>query len=83
MTSSKPLGLLDAVTLLADLGDAGLARGMVGTIVEVLQDDHVEVEFCSDDGSTRASVAIPRRSLQPLSSHSGLSARQVPEKPND
>lgn len=85
MTSSKPPELLDAVMLLTDLRAAELTRGMVGTVVELLQDDHVEVEFCHDDGSTLASVAIHRASLQPLSRHCPVtvSASQVPEKPND
>jgi hypothetical protein len=46
--------LLDVIALLADKPDSRLARGQVGTIVEVLAEDVFEVEFCDRDGRTIA-----------------------------
>ena len=49
-TPNSQLSLLDVVALLADLPAAGLARGQVGTIVELLDPKTVLVEFSGDDG---------------------------------
>lgn len=49
--------LLDVVALLADLPGHGLARGQVGTVVELL-DGAYEVEFSDDNGKTYAQLAL-------------------------
>ena len=41
--------LLDVVALISDLPERGLVRGQVGTVVELLDDDVLEVEFSDDD----------------------------------
>ena len=50
--------LLDVVALTDDLPDRGLCRGQVGTVVEFLAPDVVEVEFADDDGRTYASLGL-------------------------
>ena len=61
MTNKKsfPPSKLDVVALLADLPAAGLARGQVGTVVEMLGKDTALVEFSGDDGRAYAIVACP------------------------
>jgi hypothetical protein len=57
------LELLSVVALMQDLPQAGLVRGQVGTIVEVLGPDAFEVEFSGDAGRTYASLAVNARNL--------------------
>jgi hypothetical protein len=52
------LELLAEVALLRDLPDLGLARGQVGTVVEMLASDAAEVEFLDNEGKTYATAAI-------------------------
>ena len=46
--------LLDVVALVEDLPEEKLVRGQVGTVVELLDDEHFEVEFSDDHGRTYA-----------------------------
>jgi hypothetical protein len=55
--------LLDAVALLTDLSEPALARGQVGTIVEILNDKTVLVEFSDDDGRAYAVTPCPHSEL--------------------
>ena len=50
--------LLDVVALLTDVPTHGLARGQVGTVVELLEDAY-EVEFSDGEGKTYAELAVP------------------------
>jgi Domain of unknown function (DUF4926) len=50
--------LNDVVALLADVPEAKLARGQVGTVVEVLSAEKVLVEFADDDGKAFAITAV-------------------------
>ncbi len=61
MTNEKAsrLSVLDVVALLADLPAAGLARGQVGTVVEMVGKDTVLVEFSGDDGRAYAIASCP------------------------
>ena len=59
---NSTIQLLDVVALTDDVPDMGLARGQVGTVVEVLAPDVFEVEFCDNDGRTYALLAL--RSVQ-------------------
>ena len=56
---SSRLSTLDVVALLADLPAAGLARGQVGTIVEIIGKDTALVEFSGDDGRAYAIAPCP------------------------
>ncbi|HMO84461.1 MAG TPA: DUF4926 domain-containing protein [Lacipirellulaceae bacterium] len=50
--------LLDVVALAEGLPDEQLVRGQVGTIVEMLGQDHAEVEFSDDRGKTYAMLPV-------------------------
>jgi len=60
---SAQLSVLDVVALLADLPAAGLARGQVGTVVEVSGKDAALVEFSDDDGRAYAIERCPTADL--------------------
>lgn len=55
--------LLDAVALLKDIPEKKLVTGQVGTIVEILEKDVFEVEFCNKLGVTIAMMALGKRDL--------------------
>ena len=57
------LELLAEVALLRDLPELGLVRGQVGTVVETLAPDAVEVEFCDDQGHTYATTSLKSEDL--------------------
>ena len=57
------LELLAEVALLRDLPERGLVRGQVGTVVEILSPDAVEVEFTDDGGRTYATAGPHRADL--------------------
>jgi hypothetical protein len=67
MTVAGRPNVLDVVALLVDLPAAGLARGLVGTVVEPLGADQVLVEFSGDDG--RAYAITPCRTADLLVLH--------------
>ena len=58
MVTRNP-ALLDMVAVLAAPADAAVEVGDVGTVVELLTPDAVEVEFLSRDGRTRAVATLP------------------------
>jgi hypothetical protein len=57
------LEILSVVALMRDMAGAGLVRGQVGTVVEVLGPDIFEVEFSDDSGRTYASLALEAHHL--------------------
>ena len=66
MTDSKGNGAaseLDAVALLAEIPEHGLARGQVGTVVEKLDENTALVEFSDDDGRAYAIAPCPLSQL--------------------
>lgn len=64
MTSN--LRLLDVVALLKNVPEKKLKKGQVGTIVEILGNNHYEVEFCNNKGETLALIAIAEKELMLL-----------------
>lgn len=50
--------VLDTVALTRDLPSAGLRRGDLGAIVEVLATDALEVEFVAASGRTQALLTL-------------------------
>ena len=58
--------LLDVVALTDDLPERALYRGQVGTVVEVLGGDILEVEFNDDQGRTYACVPLQAAKLMTL-----------------
>ena len=53
MTGTRRPNLLDVVAVLASPNDPEIQAGDVGTVVELLPPDAVEVEFLGRDGRTR------------------------------
>lgn len=65
MTNDKSarLSVLDVVALLTDWPAAGLARGQVGTVVEISGEDAALVEFSGDDDRAYAIERCPTADL--------------------
>jgi Domain of unknown function (DUF4926) len=61
--TSEQASVLDVVALLEDRPADGLARGQVGTVVEVLDPSSVLVEFSDDTGRAYAIAPCPRSNL--------------------
>lgn len=53
------LKLLDVVALNEQVTEKNLKPGQVGTIVEILDDNHFEVEFSDDSGKPYLTTSIP------------------------
>ncbi len=58
--------LFDIVALVADFPDEGLARGQVGSVVEILAPGVFEVEFSDSDGRTYCQLALKDSQLLAL-----------------
>jgi hypothetical protein len=65
--NSERVSELEVVALLSDLPAHGLSRGQVGTVVELLDDTTVLVEFSDDEGRGNAIAPCPRAELLRLS----------------
>jgi len=59
----RSVKLLDVVALVSDVPEKSLRRGQVGTVVEILDAGHYEVEFCDDEGRTYALAALSDEEL--------------------
>lgn len=66
MLRSQDCELLSVVALLEDVGDHGLLRGQVRTLVERLAPEVYEVEFSDDDGRTYAALSLSAAQLLQL-----------------
>lgn len=55
--------LLDVVALLRPIPEKGLKTGQVGAVVEVLDKEVFEVEFCDKKGRTLAMLPVKRADL--------------------
>ncbi|MDI1263034.1 MAG: DUF4926 domain-containing protein [bacterium] len=64
--NSQSPALLDVVALLSDLPAQRLARGQVGTVVELLDDSTSLVEFSDEQGQAYALVPCPSTELLTL-----------------
>lgn len=58
--------LLDTVALLSALPEKRLQRGQVGTVVEILADGALEVEFSDDQGHNYALLPLRESQVIPL-----------------
>lgn len=64
---TQTIQLLDVVALTQDITDAGLSRGQVGTVVDILDDGNAyEVEFSDKDGRTYESLGVRPEQLMVL-----------------
>ena len=69
----------DRIVLTADIPDAGLKAGDVGTIVHIYpQNVAYEVEFFSLDGNTVAVATVEREQARPVTGLDVTHARHVP-----
>lgn len=66
IADAKGPALLDVVALLSDLPTQRLARGQVGTVVELLDDTTSLVEFSDEQGQAYAVAPCPRAELLTL-----------------
>ncbi len=57
---------MDVVALTRDHAERGLVSGQVGTVVEVLDRDVFEVEFCDDHGRAYATAPLKAAELMVL-----------------
>ena len=57
---------LEVVALTSDIPEKILRRGQVGTVLEILTPDTVEVEFSDLDGIPYAMCAVPETKLMVL-----------------
>jgi hypothetical protein len=58
MNKSRQPKLFDIVAVLHSPADAGVEVGDVGTVVELLPPDGLEVEFLNRDGKTRSLATL-------------------------
>ena len=58
--------LLDVVALLENIEKQRVGVGQVGTVVEILDKNVFEVEFCDNNGQTYAVLVLRSDQLMPL-----------------
>ena len=63
MSHSRQPQLLDIVAVLNSAGESGVEVGDVGTVVEVLPPNGLEVEFLDRDGRTRCVATLTAHDL--------------------
>jgi hypothetical protein len=71
--------LLDTVALTNDHLEAGLRKGDVGAVVEVLGQDAYEVEFVAASGRTQAVVTLAASEVRALGDSDLISVRSLAE----
>ncbi len=71
--------LLDTVALTHDVPSAGLRRGDLGAIVEILAPDAFEVEFVAASGRTQALLTLRPEDVRPLGDRDLISVRSLEE----
>ena len=71
--------LLDTVALTDDHPEAGLRKGDVGAVVEVLGQDAYEVEFVAASGRTQALVTLAANEIRALGDRDLISVRTLAE----
>ena len=71
--------LLDTVALTHDLPAAGLKRGDVGAIVDVLAPEAFDVEFVAASGRTQALVTLGTADIRALGDEDLLAVRSLAE----
>ena len=63
MTQPRQPQMLDIVAVLHSAGQSDLEVGDVGTVVELLPPDGLEVEFLDRDGRTRCIATLTRSDI--------------------
>ena len=71
--------LLDTVALTRDHVEAGLRKGDLGAVVEVLSNDTYEVEFVAASGRTQALVTLADSDVRALGDADLIAVRSLAE----
>ena len=71
--------LLDTVALTHDVPSAGLRRGDLGAIVEILAPDAMEVEFVAASGRTQALLTLRPDDVRLLGDKDLIAVRSLEE----
>jgi Domain of unknown function (DUF4926) len=71
--------LLETVALTHDLPEAGLRRGDVGAVVEVLSPEAFEVEFVVASGRTQALMTLGSADIRALDDKDLIAVRSLAE----
>jgi hypothetical protein len=71
--------LLDTVALTHDHLEAGLRKGDVGAVVEVLAPDVFEVEFVAASGRTQAVITLESGEVRALGDQDLIAVRSLAE----
>ncbi|MEH2466802.1 DUF4926 domain-containing protein [Nostoc sp.] len=66
-----PYSLVELVT--DRYQDRGVSAGMIGTILEVYEDEAYEIEFSRNDGTTIAWFAVLQNEVKPLANENLVS----------
>jgi hypothetical protein len=69
--------LLDTVALTHDMLEAGLRRGDLGAIVEMLAADAMEVEFVAGSGRTQALVTLHTEDIRHVGDRDVIAVRTL------
>ncbi|TWO68650.1 DUF4926 domain-containing protein [Caenimonas sedimenti] len=69
--------LLDTVALTHDMPDAGLQRGDLGAIVELLAPDAMEVEFVAASGRTQALLTLHAEDIRHVGDRDVIAVRTL------
>ena len=68
---------LDTVVLVKDVPEHGLKAGDLGTVVEVLAPEAVEVEFLRASGQAQAVITLPVTDLRPTANDDVIAVRRA------
>jgi hypothetical protein len=71
--------LLETVALTHDVPEAGLRRGDVGAVVEVLSPETFEVEFVAASGRTQALMTLGSADIRALDDKDLIAVRSLAE----
>ena len=71
--------LLETVALTHDIPAAGLRRGDLGAIVEVLASDAIEVEFVAASGRTQALLTLGATDVRQVGDQDLIAVRSLAE----
>jgi Domain of unknown function (DUF4926) len=71
--------LLETVALTHDIPAAGLRRGDLGAIVEVLASDAMEVEFVAASGRTQALLTLGATDVRQVGDQDLIAVRSLAE----
>ena len=71
--------LLDTIALTHDIPAAGLRRGDLGAIVEVLASDAMEVEFVAASGRTQALLTLGSADVRQVGDQDLIAVRSLAE----